>query len=186
MPLYSLLLYSCTKILNTGETESDTNTNSQIHKSLPLLTPPLCTVGRFVKIKLFVFWTQHISSKTFHFKTFQNQKNCPILSTKNITYGRPLNLWRVRIVAHQPIKNNIATATATVTVKATATATATGTPTATATYPPPANSPTMQSKLVCQNRNFWSGEPAYLVQNTKSWVHQLFEYLKIFLNIPHK
>ena len=70
MPLNSLLLYSCTKILNTGETESDTNTNSQIHKSLPLLTPPLCTVGRFVKIELFVFWTQHISSKMlFVFKT---------------------------------------------------------------------------------------------------------------------
>ena len=39
------------------------------------------------------------------------------------------------------------------------------TPTATATYLPHANSPTMYSKPVCQDRKFFWGAPAYLPKN---------------------
>ena len=52
--------------------------------------------------------------------------------------------------------SNTKTATATATAKATAT------PTARATDPPPTNSTTMHSRLVCQDRHFCFGEQAYL------------------------
>ena len=41
----------------------------------------------------------------------------------------------------------------------------TPTPTATATDPPPANSPTVQSRLVFHDRHICLGEPAYLPKN---------------------
>ena len=40
----------------------------------------------------------------------------------------------------------------------------TATPIATATDHPPAYSPNMQSRLVCQDRLFYLGEPAYLTE----------------------
>ena len=47
-------------------------------------------------------------------------------------------------------------------------ATTTATATSTATYLPHANSITMYSRLVRQDRHFFLGEPAYLPNNTKN------------------
>ena len=81
----------------------------------------------------------------------------------------------MRIVAPKPIKS-----TATDTVTATATATVTSTQTATAMEPPPAGSPTLHSRLVCQDRSFCLWDPAYIPKKSKTKrLSKTFSFLDI-------